>query len=149
MLEGPPLMLPVFTGKEKVSGRVTVHVPPGKKMEHLGIKVELKGIVGTWFCWERVQIRPHCQCRWYDYRVLYLPRVPAELFYDRGNFHEFVNVPIQLAPPGELRSTEVSVLTNPQVDAPWLWVFARFSSRSRSTLSLRAPLTSLLSRTTV
>lgn len=47
MLEGPPQMMPVFGGKERVAGRVHVIVPDGKKMEHLGIKVELKGIIGS------------------------------------------------------------------------------------------------------
>ena len=48
MLEGPALMLPVFSGTEKVSGRVKVVLPPGKGLEHLGLKVELKGVIGEW-----------------------------------------------------------------------------------------------------
>ena len=46
MLEGPAMMLPIYGGNEKVSGRVDVVVPGGKRMEHLGVKVELKGVIG-------------------------------------------------------------------------------------------------------
>lgn len=35
--------LPIFTGNEPVSGCVTVLVAPGKRLEHLGIKIELIG----------------------------------------------------------------------------------------------------------
>ena len=38
--------VPIYSGDERVAGRITVFVPDGKKMEHLGIKVELKGIIG-------------------------------------------------------------------------------------------------------
>lgn len=44
---GGSVAFPVFTSKEPIRGRVTVTVPDGKKMEHLGIKVELKGIIGA------------------------------------------------------------------------------------------------------
>jgi hypothetical protein len=46
MVDGPPQHLHVFEGREPVRGRVRVTVPPGKKLEHLGIKVELKGTIG-------------------------------------------------------------------------------------------------------
>ena len=39
--------LPLFTGKETISGTVVVTVPKGKKYEHLGIKIELVGQIGT------------------------------------------------------------------------------------------------------
>mmetsp|Transcript_9458 Transcript_9458/g.10965 ORF Transcript_9458/g.10965 Transcript_9458/m.10965 type:complete len:303 (+) Transcript_9458:217-1125(+) len=35
--------LPLFTGVETVSGQVRVSPPPGKKVEHVGIKIELLG----------------------------------------------------------------------------------------------------------
>jgi hypothetical protein len=31
----------------------------------------------------------------------------AEMFYDRGNLHEFINIPIQLAPLGKVVGTQV------------------------------------------
>ncbi len=57
MLEGPPQMMPVFGGKERVAGRVHVVVPGGKAMEHLGIKVELKGIIGLYHIVARLNAR--------------------------------------------------------------------------------------------
>ena len=46
MVDGPPQHLFIFEGKEVIRGRVRVSVPAGKKFEHLGIKVELKGTIG-------------------------------------------------------------------------------------------------------
>lgn len=37
----------VYSNGEDVVGEAKVVVPSGKKVEHLGIKVELKGVVGT------------------------------------------------------------------------------------------------------
>ncbi len=39
--------LPVYNGNDIISGKVEVLVPAGKKIEHLGIKVELLGLIGT------------------------------------------------------------------------------------------------------
>lgn len=50
MVDGPPQHLHVYQGREAIRGRVRVVVPAGKKLEHIGIKVELKGIVGTALC---------------------------------------------------------------------------------------------------
>ena len=57
---------------------------PNKKFEHLGIKVEFIGQVGA--------------CAPLPLRVS--PR--TELFYERGNSHEFMSLVKELAPPGEL-----------------------------------------------
>ena len=46
MVDGPPQHLYIFEGREPVRGRVRVTLPAGKKLEHLGIKVELKGTIG-------------------------------------------------------------------------------------------------------
>mmetsp|Transcript_33371 Transcript_33371/g.48372 ORF Transcript_33371/g.48372 Transcript_33371/m.48372 type:complete len:332 (-) Transcript_33371:535-1530(-) len=35
--------LPVYGGQENVSGMVDISVPPGKKIEHLGVKIEMIG----------------------------------------------------------------------------------------------------------
>ena len=37
----------IYSGGDKVSGTVKVIVPSGQKLEHLGIKVEVVGTVGT------------------------------------------------------------------------------------------------------
>jgi len=60
--------LPVFASNEPVSGSVEVRVDPGKKLEHLGIKIELLGQI--------------------------------EMYYDRGNYHEFCSVVRELAIAG-------------------------------------------------
>ena len=39
--------LMIYSGDDKVSGTVKVIIPSGKKLEHLGIKVEVIGTVGT------------------------------------------------------------------------------------------------------
>ena len=36
----------IFAGQEPVSGTVEVIVPPGKKIDHLGVKIELIGVIG-------------------------------------------------------------------------------------------------------
>jgi Vacuolar protein sorting-associated protein 26 len=41
-----PVELPVYSGQEAVSGSVDVVVPAGKKIEHLGIKIEMIGQIG-------------------------------------------------------------------------------------------------------
>jgi hypothetical protein len=40
-----------------------------------------------------------------------------ELYYDRGNVHEFLNVPLQLAAPGELIGAQVFMLQSSLADA--------------------------------
>lgn len=38
--------LPVYEGTESVSGKVEISIPSGKKVDHLGIKIEMLGFVG-------------------------------------------------------------------------------------------------------
>ena len=38
--------LPVYEGTESVSGKVDISIPSGKKVDHLGIKIEMLGFVG-------------------------------------------------------------------------------------------------------
>lgn len=39
------MVLPIYEGHEGVSGAVEILLPPGKKLEHLGIKIELIGTI--------------------------------------------------------------------------------------------------------
>lgn len=39
--------MPVYLGQEAVSGYVDIVVNPGKKIEHLGIKIEIFGQIGN------------------------------------------------------------------------------------------------------
>lgn len=41
-----PLLVPLYTGQENVSGVVDISLPPGKKIEHQGIRMELIGQTG-------------------------------------------------------------------------------------------------------
>jgi vacuolar protein sorting-associated protein 26 len=41
-------IVPLYQGVDTVSGVVVVNVNPGKKLEHVGIKVELVGQIGKW-----------------------------------------------------------------------------------------------------
>ena len=62
--------LPLFTSGDTLSGHVHLSPAPGKRVDHLGVKVEILGQI--------------------------------ELYFDRGNAHDFVSLVRELAPPGEL-----------------------------------------------
>lgn len=44
---GEPTQMYLFTGGENIAGTVRIRLPKGKKLEHLGICVELIGEIGT------------------------------------------------------------------------------------------------------
>lgn len=44
-----PVELPVYYGQEMVSGVVDIAVPPGKKIEHQGVRIEMIGQTGKQF----------------------------------------------------------------------------------------------------
>lgn len=39
----------IYSGADNIKGKVKVIIPSGKKLEHVGIKVELIGTIGTCF----------------------------------------------------------------------------------------------------
>lgn len=43
--DGASKTLPVFMGPEDIRGIVCIQTPPGKKIEHMGVKIELLGII--------------------------------------------------------------------------------------------------------
>ena len=43
---GDPIEVPVYNGQENVAGVVDISVPPGKKVEHQGIRIEMIGQTG-------------------------------------------------------------------------------------------------------
>lgn len=43
---GDPIEVPVYNGQENVCGVVDISVPPGKKIEHQGIRIEMIGQTG-------------------------------------------------------------------------------------------------------
>ena len=50
--DGASKTLPVFMGPEDIRGIVCIQTPPGKKIEHMGVKIELLGIIGACDVWE-------------------------------------------------------------------------------------------------
>lgn len=62
--------VPVYQDTEAIAGVVHLVCPGSKKLEHIGIKVELLGHI--------------------------------ELYYDRGNHHEFLHAVQEIAAPGEV-----------------------------------------------
>ena len=41
--------MPVYNGNDNIAGKIQILVPPGKKLEHIGIKVELLGLIELYF----------------------------------------------------------------------------------------------------
>lgn len=71
-----------------------VRVRDGKGVKHDGIKVEFVGSIGEQLLLRCVNAEPP------------LTRLPAELFYDRGNHYEFLSLVQELATPGEMRTAQ-------------------------------------------
>lgn len=40
--------LPLYTGTDPIVGTMHIKVPKGKKIEHMGVKIELVGQIGTY-----------------------------------------------------------------------------------------------------
>ena len=47
---GDPVVVPVYSGTEIVGGVVDISMPPGKKIEHQGIRIEMIGQTGKADC---------------------------------------------------------------------------------------------------
>ena len=62
--------LPLFTDGDTVAGTVHISPSPGKRVDHLGVKIEVLGQI--------------------------------ELYFDRGNAHDFVSLVREVMTPGEL-----------------------------------------------
>jgi hypothetical protein len=80
--------LHLFTGMDTIAGTVAIKLNKGKKLDHVGIKVELIGQIGERFA---------CNLR---VRVVQRSRLRAELLYDRGNPYEFTSLTKDLEAPG-------------------------------------------------
>jgi hypothetical protein len=66
-------------------------------VEHIGIKIELIGQIGMWFSVVVVA--------WVVRSLVPRSRI-TELFYDRGNPHEFTCLVRELEPPGQLNESK-------------------------------------------
>lgn len=85
-----PLYVPPSLPTQAVTGNVEI-LTNGKKIEHLGIKIELIGLIG-------LLIRP--------FPSHFAPLL--ELYYDRGNAVKFNTLVRELEPAGILTDTKVS-----------------------------------------
>lgn len=100
---GPQPPLWIYSTGESVEGEARIDVPPGKKVEHMGIRVELKGVVGE--CCSRAvgekrgQLGPQLCVT--SFSLVVFSR--AELFGDKAGGHEFVSWVRELSGPGILQ----------------------------------------------
>jgi vacuolar protein sorting-associated protein 26 len=46
----PSSLAPIYSGQDPVTGTAEIVILPGKKVEHLGIKIELIGQIGIFIC---------------------------------------------------------------------------------------------------
>jgi vacuolar protein sorting-associated protein 26 len=82
--------VPLYLDGESVKGQVTVRPKDGKRLEHTGIKVQFIGTIG---------LLPPRAMR----SASRLTVMATEMFFDRGNHHEFLSLGQELAAPGELQ----------------------------------------------
>lgn len=87
---------------QTVRGVVQVAVPGGKRVEHLGIKVELIGQIGK--AQGRLIVALQCSCALC---------FALELYYDRGNNYKFTSLVRELEPAGILSSNQVHSAQSP------------------------------------
>ncbi len=80
---------------KSIAGLVEVRLEPGKKIEHLGVKIELLGQIGLIsFCiWANIS----------HHRIF-----GPEMFYDRGNYYEFCSIVRELSAGGVLTESTVT-----------------------------------------
>lgn len=120
--DGAEKKLPIFMGPEDIRGIVSISTPPGKKIEHMGVKIELLGIIGACSAMcappplrrsvGRVPLVSARRCA-----LCFLLHAPpltdaclatalalnaAELIYDRSATHEFISVVRELKEPSTL-----------------------------------------------
>ncbi|MCJ1352160.1 MAG: Vacuolar protein sorting-associated protein 26 [Icmadophila ericetorum] len=79
---------PLYMDGESVKGAVTIRPKDGKRLEHTGIKVQFIGTIGT------------VTDTWAEQLLI---EWNLEMFFDRGNHHEFLSLGQELAAPGDLQ----------------------------------------------
>ena len=90
-----PVELLVYTGQEVVSGVVDISVPPGKKIDHQGIRIEMIGQTGEIFS-SFLALR---QCLSISFHT--------ELYYERGNNIKFTSLVRELESVGSMTQSRV------------------------------------------
>lgn len=86
--------VPIYAGADDIRGALEIKI--AKKIEHIGIKVELIGEIGA-----RAEAGSP-QCAGVTSRRRFLR---ADMFYDRGNHSEFTSVVKEISPPGVLTTS--------------------------------------------
>ena len=81
---------PLYMDGESVKGAVTIRPKDGKRLEHLGIKVQFIGTIGTWTFYSCII-------------GMVLNFICKDMFFDRGNHYEFLSLGQELAAPGDLQ----------------------------------------------
>uniref|UniRef100_A0A8D0UBS8 VPS26 retromer complex component B n=2 Tax=Sus scrofa TaxID=9823 RepID=A0A8D0UBS8_PIG len=108
----------LFYDGETVSGKVSLALKnPNKRLEHQGIKVEFIGQIESWhlhFVCEHPSARNGLPSK-----LLLCSSSPAELYYDRGNHHEFVSLVKDLARPGEITQSQAFDFEFTHVEKPY------------------------------
>lgn len=120
---GPPPAFHIYSSGEDIVGEARVVVPPGKKLEHVGIRVELKGVIGecggSFLGWLSSSFR-----RGIGAAAFFAPisraSLVAELFGDRSGGHEFASTPKELARPETLPGgTHLYKFSFPKSEMPY------------------------------
>lgn len=92
--------IPIYNGQENISGVVDVIVPPGKKIEHQGIRIEMIGQTGM-SC-KSIETLLLCYSI-----VVTICTLHSELYYDKGNSIKFTSLVRELETVGTLNVTKV------------------------------------------
>ncbi len=88
-----PVELPVYSGQEVVSGVVDISIPPGKKVDHQGVRIEMIGQTGNDI--------------FSNFDSSYLFHELAELYYERGNSIKFTSLVRELESVGSMTQNKV------------------------------------------
>ncbi|XP_025121768.1 vacuolar protein sorting-associated protein 26B isoform X1 [Bubalus bubalis] len=115
----------LFYDGETVSGKVSLALKnPNKRLEHQGIKVEFIGQIALRLSLDSVAL--HEVCRWARLAssCAIIPEGDTspsvkELYYDRGNHHEFVSLVKDLARPGEVTQSQAFDFEFTHVEKPY------------------------------
>lgn len=84
----------IYSGTESVGGTIDIIVPGGKKIDHLGVKIEMIGHIGKY-----PKMRgPFMFC---------VTSVNIELYFDRGNTIKFTALVRELESSGSMSGSKV------------------------------------------
>ncbi|GAB1293992.1 Vacuolar protein sorting-associated protein 26B [Apodemus speciosus] len=113
----------LFYDGETVSGKVSLSLKnPNKRLEHQGIKIEFIGQIGFFLARSPLPVEKRgCQTCGSPgpAATLQCEYCFKELYYDRGNHHEFVSLVKDLARPGEITQSQAFDFEFTHVEKPY------------------------------